>query len=103
MASKDSFRAVRRLKRPRYLGVLAAVAAASLAVGALVGRGGGSGGGEVPEAGRGEPAQRVSFLARIVPPAPERRAAGGPRVPRSIADLARRLPLERKVAQLAAS
>jgi beta-N-acetylhexosaminidase len=100
MASKDSFRAVRRLKRPRYLGVLAAVAAASLAVGALVGREGGSGGGEVPEAGRGEPAQRVSFLARIVPPAPERRAAGGPRVPRSIADLARRLPLERKVAQL---
>ena len=75
-------------------------AAVALAAGAAVG---GSGGGEsstVPEAGRGAPAQRVSFLARIVPPPAERRSAAGPRVPSSIADLARRLPLERKVAQL---
>jgi beta-N-acetylhexosaminidase len=99
MASKDSFRTVRRLKRPRVL-ALAAVAAISLVAGALVGREGGSGEGGVPEASRGEPARRVSFLARIVPPAPERRSAAGPRVPSSIADLARRLPLERKVAQL---
>jgi beta-N-acetylhexosaminidase len=100
MASKDSFRAVRRLKRPRVLGALAAIAAISLVAGAVVGREGSSDEGGVPEASRGEPAQRVSFLARIVPPAPERRTAAGPRVPSSIADLARRLPLERKVAQL---
>ena len=42
-----------------------------------------------------------SFLARIVPaPAAGERRAGGPRVPRSARELTRRLPLERKVAQL---
>jgi beta-N-acetylhexosaminidase len=47
------------------------------------------------------PLERVSFLAKIVPAREERqRAARGPVVPRSVADLARRLPLERKVAQL---
>jgi len=100
MAPKDSFREVRRLNRPRFLGALAGVAAVALVAGALVGREGGSDEEGVPEAGRGEPTQRVSFLARIVPPAPERRSTAGPRVPRSISDLARRLPLERKVAQL---
>jgi beta-N-acetylhexosaminidase len=49
----------------------------------------------------GRPLERQSFLARIVPAAEDRRpAARGPVVPRSVADLARRLPLERKVAQL---
>ena len=43
----------------------------------------------------------MSFLARIVPPPAQRQRAGrGPAVPRSVADLARRLPVERKVAQL---
>jgi beta-N-acetylhexosaminidase len=91
---------VRRFRTRRGLAALAVTAAVALAAGAAVG---GSGGGEsstVPEAGRGAPAQRVSFLARIVPPPAERRSAAGPRVPSSIADLARRLPLERKVAQL---
>src|SRR4051794_41411476 len=36
----------------------------------------------------------------MIPPKPERGRAGGPGVPRSVADLAARLPLERKVAQL---
>ena len=54
----------------------------------------------VPEAtGGGErPRERTSFLAKLIPPPPER--VEGPRAPSSIADLARRLPLERKVAQL---
>ncbi len=62
-----------------------------------------TGGGDdkrVPEASRGGLAQRVSFLARMIPPKPEDRRAAGPAVPRSVSDLARRLPLERKVAQL---
>ena len=55
----------------------------------------------VPSPGRGAPEERVSFLARIVPPPAQRQRAGrGPAVPRSVADLARRLPVERKVAQL---
>lgn len=55
----------------------------------------------VPQAGaRGNaPGTTRSFLRRLIPP-PADRPSSGPRVPRSIADLARRLPLERKVAQL---
>jgi beta-N-acetylhexosaminidase len=56
----------------------------------------------VPTPGRGAPEERVSFLARIVPP-PARRERRGrrlPGVPRSVADLARRMSTERKVAQL---
>ena len=54
----------------------------------------------VPEAAGGGtgPRERTSFLAKLIPPPPER--VEGPRAPSSIADLARRLPLERKVAQL---
>jgi beta-N-acetylhexosaminidase len=52
-----------------------------------------------PSASGGDgPQGRSSFLARLIPPPPER--VRGPRAPRSIADLARRLPAERKVAQL---
>jgi beta-N-acetylhexosaminidase len=56
----------------------------------------------VPEAGVGVQAERrISFLARLIPPAPERsRVPSSPRVPRSVTELARRLPLERKVAQM---
>ena len=46
----------------------------------------------------GEPASQVSFLRRLIPPPPQR--VSGPSAPRSLADLARRLPLERAVAQL---
>ena len=54
----------------------------------------------LPEAagGDGSPRGRTSFLAKLIPPPPEQ--VEGPRAPSSIADLARRLPLERKVAQL---
>ena len=53
-----------------------------------------------PEAGgRGtEPRERTSFLARLIPPEPERTPRG--RLPTNVGDLARRLPIERKVAQL---
>ena len=44
------------------------------------------------------PRERTSFLAKLIPPPPER--VKGPSAPNSIEDLARRLPLERKVAQL---
>ncbi len=54
----------------------------------------------VPEAagGAGAPRERTSFLAQLIPPPPEE--VEGPSAPSSIADLALRLPLERKVAQL---
>jgi beta-N-acetylhexosaminidase len=55
----------------------------------------------VPEAGGGgQRVESTSFLAKIVPPEPDRPTAASPRVPRSVAELVRRLPLERKVAQL---
>jgi beta-N-acetylhexosaminidase len=98
MASKDSFRSVARLRSRQGLVALAVAAVAALAAGLAVGRGGGDKG--TKGAGRAAPTQRVSFLARIVPPPKEKQPAAGPRVPRSIADLVRRLPVERKVAQL---
>ena len=55
----------------------------------------------VPPASGGDakrPAEKTSFLAKLIPPPPER--VEGPRIPSSISDLADRLPLERKVAQL---
>jgi beta-N-acetylhexosaminidase len=91
-------------RRRLALILLAALAIAAGAVGVVVGAGRDDDGGDrarVPEPGRGTPQERISFLAKIVPP-PERseRSARGPAVPRSVADLARRLPVERKVAQL---
>jgi beta-N-acetylhexosaminidase len=55
---------------------------------------------DVPEAAGGGtgPRERTSFLARLIPPPPER--VEGPSAPTSIEDLAARLPIERKVAQL---
>ena len=100
---KDSLRPLTSLLREnRRLRVVAVVLIAAIA-GAIVGAvaGGGDGGPtRIPEAARGQPLQRTSFLARMIPPKPERSKPRGPQVPRSIADLARRLPLERKVAQL---
>jgi beta-N-acetylhexosaminidase len=98
MASKDSFSAVRRFRSRQGLVALAVAAVAALAAGMAVG--GNDDDQKHAGSGRGASAQRVSFLARIVPPPAERQRAAGPRVPRSIADLARRLPLDRKVAQL---
>ena len=81
------------------MALLALVAVAALVVGLVVGRPDDDPQ-PVPQAKGGQPRERVSFLAKLVPPAPERTSARGPRVPRNVADLVRRLPLERKVAQL---
>jgi beta-N-acetylhexosaminidase len=96
---------VTRVRRPRRLTIalVAVVALAAAAAGLIVG----SNQGDEEEPGSalrepaGRPLDRTSFLARIIPAREEERpAARGPAVPRSVADLARRLPLERKVAQL---
>ena len=58
-------------------------------------------GAALPEAGVETQGERdTSFLARIVPPPADRAGAADPRVPRTVGDLVRRLPVERKVAQL---
>ncbi|HLM25801.1 MAG TPA: glycoside hydrolase family 3 N-terminal domain-containing protein [Thermoleophilaceae bacterium] len=82
--------------------LLLAVAIAAATGGVLVAREGGSGeSGAVPEAGVENQGERdTSFLARIVPPPADDGGTGGPRVPRTVGDLVRRLPVERKVAQL---
>jgi len=54
----------------------------------------------VPSPGRATPEERISFLAKLVPPPAGKERKGGSPVPKSVADLARRLPIERKVAQL---
>jgi beta-N-acetylhexosaminidase len=93
-----------RKRRRLTIALVAVVAVAAGVAGALVGAG--QNGDEDARTGplperTGEPLERTSFLARIIPAREEpQRAAKGPNVPRSVADLARRLPLERKVAQL---
>jgi beta-N-acetylhexosaminidase len=82
------------------IAVLAVLAGISLIAGAIVGGNQDDGPSPPPpEASGGGPLERVSFLAKIVPQAPERRRTGG-EAPRGVPDLARGLPLERKVAQL---
>ena len=83
--------------------MLAAIALAAVTAGVVVGAGHGDGGetaSDVPSPGRGTPKEHISFLAKIVPPPAESQRGQGSPVPKSVADLARRLPLERKVAQL---
>ena len=92
-------------RRRLLIAVVAALALAATVAGVVVGAGhdGDSpdAASNVPTPGRGTPQERVSFLARIVPPPAERERGGrGSAVPGSVADLARRLPVERKVAQL---
>ncbi len=92
-------------RRRLLIALLALAALLAGGVGALLGSGGGDDEpkGRPPEASSRDRLDRTSFLARIVPPAAEaakREDPNGPVVPRSVADLARRLPLERKVAQL---
>jgi beta-N-acetylhexosaminidase len=80
--------------------LVAVVALASAAAGAVLGaRESDKRTAALPErANRG--LEHTSFLARIVPPRRAAQRVSGPATPRSVADLARRLPLERKVAQL---
>lgn len=87
-------------RRIAAIGVLTLLAAGALALGASIGRQKSEPAPEVPEASGGQPLEEVSFLARLIPPSAHSERARGPRIPRSIEDLARRLPLERKVAQL---
>jgi beta-N-acetylhexosaminidase len=91
-------------RRRLALVLLAALALAAGGAGAVVGAGqddDGDSASSVPTPGRGTPQERISFLAKIVPPPEEAERRGrAPVVPRSVADLARRLPVERKVAQL---
>jgi beta-N-acetylhexosaminidase len=99
MAPKDSFRAMRR--RIAAIVVLAVV----VAVGIVVVRSHSGSKAEtltLPAAtgdGDSGPATHVSFLEKLIPP-PAEKIPSGPAAPRSIADLARRLPLDRAVAQL---
>jgi beta-N-acetylhexosaminidase len=93
-----------RQRRRLSLFLVAVVALAAAVGGAVVGAGRDD---EADRAGplpdrSARPLERTSFLSRIVPAAAGRSPARarGPAVPRSVADLARRLPLERKVAQL---
>lgn len=105
MAAKDTLgRVLRRLQIPPF-GPTALAIVAGLGIAAAIqdysSDGTDAGVPEpVPEAGGGAapPRERTSFLAKLIPPPPER--VEGPQAPSSIADLARRLPLERKVAQL---
>jgi beta-N-acetylhexosaminidase len=93
------------VRRPRRLTILlvAVVALAAATAGVIVGANQSNEeerDDALPERA-GRPLDRTSFLAKIVPAResdPPR--SRGPTVPRSVADLARRLPLERKVAQL---
>lgn len=81
---------------------LALLALAATAAGVLIARDGDDSQEAVPEAGNQAPSQRRgSFLTRVIPPPPERRDdSAGKGIPRSVKELAGRLPLERKVAQL---
>jgi beta-N-acetylhexosaminidase len=93
-----------RRRRRLTLALFAAVALAATAAGMVVGAGQGDeaeqAAGPLPERS-GRQLERVSFLAKIVPTREETESqARGPAVPRSVADLAKRLPIERKVAQL---
>jgi beta-N-acetylhexosaminidase len=105
MVGNDSFPPVRpELARRRLaLALLAALALGSGVAGAVVGGGHDDDGGSasnVPSPGRATPEERISFLARIVPPPAEGRRGGGAAFPRRVAAVARRMSTERKVAQL---
>jgi len=105
MTGNDSFPPVpaESARRRLALAVLALVALAAAVAGVVVGAGHGAGDDSasgVPSPGRGAPKEHISFLAKIVPPPAESRRSSGSPVPKSVADLARRLPLDRKVAQL---
>src|SRR5919106_1345664 len=105
MAAKDTLGPVRRRLQIPPFGPTALAVIAGLGIAAAVqdfrtDDPGTASPASVPEAAGGgnAPRERTSFLAKLTPPPPEQ--VEGPSAPSSIADLAQRLPLERKVAQL---
>jgi beta-N-acetylhexosaminidase len=104
MAGNDSFPPVpaRPARRRLFIALLVVLALAAGAAGAVVGGRGDDGGSaaNVPSPGRATPEERISFLAKLVPPPAGNERRGRSPVPKSVADLARRLPVDRKVAQL---
>jgi len=86
---------------PKRVAVVAGLILIAAFVGLLL-RGRGDEQPRVQEAGSQRTAERrTSFLARLIPPPPETSGQGGRAgVPRTVSDLVRRLPTERKVAQL---
>jgi beta-N-acetylhexosaminidase len=102
MAVKDSFRVLRRRSRILVLVLVVAVAGAAGAVVVLRTGDQKKPAAVLPPASGSAstgPVSHRSFLERVIPP-PAERPPSGPTVARSVSDLARRLPLERKVAQL---
>jgi beta-N-acetylhexosaminidase len=90
-------------RRRLALALLVVLALAAGAAGVVVGAGhdeDGETAASVPTPGRATPRERISFLAKIVPPPARERGGGGAAFPRRVADVARRLSTERKVAQL---
>ena len=105
MLGNDSFQPVRAEPARRRLAIalLAVLALAAGAIGVVVGAGQDDDSGRassVPSPGRGTPQERISFLAKIVPAAQSRRRGSAQGFPRPVARLARRMSVERKVAQL---
>ena len=106
MDGNDSFQPVLAdpARRRLVLALLAALAVAAGATGVVVGAGNDGDGdspSRVPSPGRSTPQERISFLAKIVPPAERAGSRGSaPAFPRRVARLARRMSVERKVAQL---
>jgi len=104
MAGNDSFPPVpaKPARRRLVLALLVVLALVAGAAGAVVGERHDEDGeaANVPSPGRATPEERISFLARLVPPPAGKERKGGSPVPKSVADLAQRLPIERKVAQL---
>ena len=97
-AIRDRLKAI---PSPRVVAIVAVLlVAGATALGVLAG--GGNSSQPVPEASRqSNEERRVSFLARIIPSAEEPAdASAETEVPRSVAELAERLPTDRKVAQL---
>ena len=85
--------------------LIAVLALAAGAAGVVVGAGGeddGDAASSLPSPGRGTPSERISFLAKIVPPPARARddARGRAAFPPSVAPVARKMSLERKVAQV---
>jgi beta-N-acetylhexosaminidase len=83
--------------------VLVVLALGAGAAGAIVGAGHDDSGptaANVPTPGRGRPEERISFLAKIVPPPAGEQAGEKAVFPRRVAAVAQRMSTERKVAQL---